>query len=215
MRSRNALVLLALPLFVFTTSPLLGETPAIVPDEVQEDWVLVIGTPDVVGVGPQITTAMSPVSDDSTSFAAFDLNYIEYPNFTPGGMQVQVWSGTDVLSTSSQGSAQFQTPGETITWTQDMSIDQNGNVTYQVLNGQSTTWGTFGGGTCRLLVTFPTALASLKGYRPTTSVSHSGATWEANYVSQLSLVRVRYYAAGRLLSTDSTQRDIIARSKDD
>jgi hypothetical protein len=191
---------------------IVAQTPTVTADQVQEDWQLVIGTPDVVGVGPQITTSMSPVSDNSTPFAAFDLNYREYPSFQIGGMQVQVWSGGNILSTASHGDGQFATPGETLTWTQQMSIDQSGTVTYHVLNGQSATWGNFGGGTRRLLVSFPTSLTSLSGYSPDRSAAKSGASWESNLVSQLTLVQVRYYAGGQLIATDTTPRNLIAPS---
>src|SRR5262249_25694473 len=106
MRSRIAIALFVLSISAFPASALLAQSPAIVPDQIQEDWQLVIGTPDVIGVGPQITTSMSPVSDNSTPFAAFDLNYREYPDFQAGGMQIQVWSGPNVLSTASHGSNQ-------------------------------------------------------------------------------------------------------------
>src|SRR6516225_2505779 len=68
------------------------------PDQVEEDWQLVIASPDPDESGPQITTCMSPVSDGSTPFVAFDLNYIDYPPFSPGGLEVKVYSTTgDVL----------------------------------------------------------------------------------------------------------------------
>ncbi len=209
MRSKPMILVLAFSLFALPLGVLLGQTPAIVPDKVEEDWKLVVSTPDYVGVGPQITTAMSPVGDDSTPFAAFDLNYREYPNFQAGGMQIQVWSGDNVLDTSSQGSAQFSTPGETVTWTQRMSIDQNGTVSYRVKNGQSTTWGAFGQGNT-MTVSFSTSIDSLGGYSPDRSAAKSGASWESNYVSQLTLVQVRYYAAGRLVATDTTPRNVVA-----
>jgi hypothetical protein len=202
------MLLFALAAFAFPVGRVISQTSADVPDQIEEDWKLVVGTPDIVGVGPQITTSMSPVGDDSTPFAAFDLNYREYPDFQAGGMQIQVWSGKDVLSTASEGSAQFSTAGETITWTQRMRAI-SGTITYDVVNGQSTTWGAFGG-TGDLGVTFPTTLNSLAGYSPATSVSNSGASWESNYVTQLTLVRVRYYSGGRLIATDTTRRDIIA-----
>ena len=63
------------------------------PDQIQEDWQVVIGVPDPAGAGPQISTAMSPVTDGSTPSFVFDLNYQDSPSFIPGGMQVQVWSG--------------------------------------------------------------------------------------------------------------------------
>jgi hypothetical protein len=210
MLSKRAIALLAVSITALPLGTLLAQSPTIAPDEVQEDWQLVVGTPDIIGVGPQITTSMSPVSDDSTPFVAFDLYYREYPNFQPGGMQLQTWSGNNVLGTSSHGSAQFQTPNETITWTQDMSVDASGNVTYRILNGKSTTWGSFGGQNKKLTVNFSTSVGSLSGYSPSTTVTNSGVSYESNYVTQLSLVQVRYYSAGRLISTDSTQRNIVA-----
>src|SRR5690348_6875547 len=84
----------------------------LLPDRVEEDWELVIATPDTVGAGPQMTTSMSPVADDTGPFVAFDLNYREYPDFVAGGMQVQVWSEKQLLATASQASAQCNTAGE-------------------------------------------------------------------------------------------------------
>jgi hypothetical protein len=90
-----------------------------------------------------------------------------------------------------------------------MSVDQTGTVTYHVMNGQSTTWGTFGKAG-KLTVTFPTALTDLSGYTPANSVTRSGASWESNFVAQLTLVQVRYYSAGQLIATDTTPRNVIA-----
>src|SRR5690242_5875476 len=87
-------------------------------DHVEEDWQVVVTKPDVAGVGPQVTTCMSPVSNGSTPFVAFDINYREFPSFSAGGLQLQVWSGKTVLSTSTLGSNQFATANETVTWTQ-------------------------------------------------------------------------------------------------
>lgn len=184
----------------------LGQSSQPVPDAVEEDWQLVVATPDVLGNGPQITTCMSPVIDGSTPFVAFDMNYREYPTFQPGGMQVQVWSGNQVAATASQGSTLFNTPNETITWTQRMSV-ANGTVTYQVENGQSTTWGKFGQGS-QLTVSFASSLTSMGGYSPSLSVVNSGVSWESNMVSSMALVQVRYYVGGQLIATDTTQRPI-------
>jgi hypothetical protein len=210
MRSKSVIVILALSIVALPLGAIVAQAPPTVPDQVEEDWQLVIGTPDIIGVGPQITTSMSPVSDDSTPFAAFDLNYREYPSFQNGGMQIQVWSDDDVLATSSHGSAQFSTAGETVTWTQRMSIATGGTVTYKVVNGQSTTWGTFPKNQTSLTVNFPTSSSDLSAYSPDTSVANSGASWESNLVTQLTLVRVRYYSGGNLIATDTTARNIIA-----
>jgi hypothetical protein len=65
----------------------MADLPPVI-DRVQEDWTLVVASPDLVGVGPQITTCMSPVSDNSTPFVAFDMNYREFPSFSAGGLQL-------------------------------------------------------------------------------------------------------------------------------
>lgn len=182
-----------------------GDGPAI--DRVEEDWQLVVDQPDVEAVGPQITTVMSPVADGSSPFVAFDLNYSEYPSFQAGGMQLQVWSGTRLLDVSSEGSAQFGTPGETVTWTQRLSL-ADGTIAYQILDGQSTTWGQFGQGEGNLGVSFATSLADLSQYNPATSAASSGATWQSNHVTSLTLLCVRYYSNGSLVRTDATPRSI-------
>src|SRR5215210_2681070 len=84
------------------------------PDRVEEDWEVVVGNPDPVGVGPQMSTSMSPVSDGSISCFVFDLNYRDYPSFLPGGMQVQVWDGETLVAAATKGSDRCATAGETI-----------------------------------------------------------------------------------------------------
>ncbi len=180
------------------------------PDAVEEDWQLVIAISDPLSVGPQITTVMSPVVDGSTPFFAFDMNYREYPIFSQGGMQIQVWSGGQVIGTSSQGSAMFNTQGEVITWTQRMALG-NGVVTYDINNGQSTTWGNFGQG-ANLNASFSSTLNDLSTYSPDASAAKSGASWQSNHVGQLVLLQVRYYANGQLIATDTNPRTLIAPS---
>jgi hypothetical protein len=168
----------------------------------------VIGTPSPDEAGPQLTTCMSPVADASTPVATFDLNYCDYPTFQPGGVQAKVCSGDNVLSSSSQGNALCQTANETITWTQRMITTSSGNVTYTVVNGQSTTWGQFGTSQGLNPVSFTTSLASMAAYSPDVSVANSGAGWESNRVTSMTLVRVRYYNGTQLISTDNTQRSV-------
>ena len=183
-------------------------TNSVLPDSVQEDWQLVVDTPDTTDAGPQITSMMSPVADGSTPFVDFDLNYCEIPEFSPGGLQIQIWDdNANSLGSSTQGSAQLNTPNETITWTQTMSVS-NGSVVYGVTNGQSTTWGKFGQDQGLLSVSFPSTVTDMSKYSPTISVSRSAVSWQANRVTSLTLKQVRYYANGVLLSTDTTQRSV-------
>lgn len=176
------------------------------PDHIEEDWQLVVASPDTIGIGPQITTVMSATGSLSDPFVAFDMNYREYPSFTAGGMQVQVWSNNSVVSTASQGSNQFNTPNETVTWTQSMSL-LGGGVYYAIKSGQSTTWGDFGQGS-NLDVAYTSSIGDLSKYSPSKSVANSGASWESNRVTSLTLVQVRYYKNGVCYYTDTTQRPV-------
>ncbi len=89
--------------------------------------------PDLVGVGPQITTCMKPpVTDDSTAFVAFNLNYRDSPSFRAGGLQLQVCSDGRVSSTSTLKTDQLATANESITWTQQISLS-SGKLKYEVL----------------------------------------------------------------------------------
>ena len=200
---------------LLTLSASFGQSIALTadPDAIEEDWVLVVGNPDPTGVGPQITTVMSPVSDASSApFIAFDLNYREYPNFAAGGMQIQVWSSGQVLDTSGQGNALFNAAGETVTWTQRMAISA-GTLNYNVSNGQSTTWGQFGQGS-HLTVSVPTTLTSLAGYLPSVSAAKSGASWQENHVTTLTLKEVRYYAHNHLIWTDTNPKLLVDNASD-
>lgn len=181
---------------------------AVDPDRVEEDWELVVANPDPLGVGPQITTCMAPSTNVGCPFVAFDLNYREYPIFQAGGMQVQTWGRGQLINTSSQSTEVFNTPGETVTWTQSMSVG-GGTVRYDVGNGKSTTWGSFGQGSL-LSVSFSTDYDSLANYSPDDSQASSGASWQSNNVTSLKLLRVRYYANGQLLRTDTTTRTVIS-----
>lgn len=179
-------------------------TAAATANRIEEDWSVVVASYDTDGVGPQITTSMSPVSDNSTPFVAFDLNYREYPGFSAGGMQTQVWSGANLAGYATQGTGQLQNNNETITWTQRMTLG-SGSITYLILNGSSQSFGQFGQTNGLAAVSFPTSVTSFVGYSPTTSIKNSGASWESNLVSSMTLTQVRYYSGSTLLATDSTQ----------
>src|SRR5262249_7561551 len=186
----------------------LGKSSSGPADKVEEDWQLVISSPNPDEVGPQITTCMSPVADGSTPFVAFDLNYRDSPTFQSGGLQVKVCSDGDVMSSSSQGTALCQTANETITWTQRMTISNDGTVAYTVANGKSTTWGAFGDTQGLDPVSFTAEVTSLESYSPDTSVAKSGAGWQSNRVAKMSLVCVRYYSGNQLISTDTNSRTV-------
>jgi hypothetical protein len=188
-----------------------GSSP---PDQIEEDWQVIVANPDPVAIGPQITTCASPNSVPTGSFVTFYLNYQDYPSWNAGGLQVKAYgpvanpgSSPPVLNSSNQGNGVCETQGETITWTQQMSLS-GGNLQYNVVNGQSSTWGKFGQGVGTLAVSMPCTVADLGSYKPDYSVSKSGVSWQSNRVTSMTLLQVRYYSGGKLLSTDSTARQV-------
>jgi hypothetical protein len=100
----------------------------------------------------------------------------------------------------------MNTADETIRWTQTMSLS-NGDVTYEVTDGTSTTWGGFGG-QGYLQATVETGLDDLSLYSPDVSVEHSGVGYAANRVWKLELTRVRYVLANGDVVEDNAPRTV-------
>jgi hypothetical protein len=172
---------------------------------VEEDWELVVGEPDVANCGPQITTVMSPMIEAPWIVLTFNLNYCDDP-FAKGGMQIRLWSNKRVLTQRSLHEGQMTAANETVRWTQSIDLS-DGVLTMEVKNGQSATWGTFGGEELRLQVA--TSLANLDGYRVSESVTNSGCGYQSNRVQGMSLKRVRYFVGDELVVTDETPKVLL------
>lgn len=181
-------------------APVLGQEatgPAVA--RVEEDWELVLNEPDNSVDSPQFHTVMAPGADASRFYAQVVWNYREYPDFMPGGLELQGWYGDELLRSRVVRSQSLSTTAETITWTQVLELASDG-LYFEIVNGMSATWGFFGRD-MRLLQggTF----ATLAGYNTETSVTNSGITYGANRVDRLTITMVRKYAAdGSLISVD-------------
>ncbi len=200
---RTAVLLLMIGLVPAGSLAPRDATPVI--DRVEEDWELVIRSTDVTAAGPQITTTMCPGPIEDHPDVNFNLNYRDRPTFQPGGLQIQVFDGTQFLALVTSKTESLATDGETITWTQRLSVS-GGMVNYSIETGQSTTWGSFGGDS--LKVSFATALSDLSAYKPEVSLNKSGVGWQSDHVTSMQLMRVRYYAGATLVSTDNTARPV-------
>jgi hypothetical protein len=156
---------------------------------VEEDWELVIATPDEDGDSPQVTTAMSPAGDDEADYCSFELNHQSQPSYFPGGLHLHAWDGEYLLgSVHEQNGASLYRVHERISWTQAMSLS-DGQLTYEVKQGSSETWSAFGGESLRLVVN--STLPNLNEYDPSESLRDTGVGYGANRVVSLTLVRVR------------------------
>lgn len=193
----------------FFASPCMAQATAVL--RVEEDWELVVGTPSANNDAPQVTCVMSPLGDADVIYTTFMVNHHDMPTFAAGGLQVQAWNGGK-LASSKQIADQtvLATPGETIRWTQSMSITPDGLV-FQVLNGTSTTWGEFGGDSLKLVVA--TTLTNLNAYSPTVSVEHSNISFASNRVQSLVLKSVRVYGETGLLGEDNNPRVVFPKNQ--
>lgn len=179
------------------------EGPNIV--RVEEDWVVEFGVPDPDNNAPQVTTVMSPVGGTDGVYMVFDLNHQSLPEYDAGGMQLQVWNGEEPLTFGGFPNANvLSMENDVATFTSRLEV-ANGKMWFEVVNGSSQTWGSFGGGG-HLRHAVDTTLTSLGSYSPAQSVANSRVGFAKHRVRKLALREVRYYTASGLHSTDSTER---------
>ncbi len=177
--------------------------------EVQEDWELVVGTPDFNSAGPQVTCVISPSLDITGLHAALELNQQTWPHYTPGGVQLHAWDGEYLVQSERYPTDEvLNNSGETITWTMRMALDGQ-DVIFDVDNAVSSTWGNFGS-SGYLWIRRRSPTDNLVHYSPDTSVQHSGVGYASNRVQSLTLKEVRYYVSNSgaltLFSKDETDR---------
>jgi hypothetical protein len=165
-----------------------SEASAIEIVKVEEFWELKLGEPDDNVSAPQVTMAMSPTPTLDGRYFVFTLNHRTSPSYDPGGVQVQSWNG-DYLGITRGGNhnGTLHHNEETITWTQQLYF-YDGDLVFKVRDGQSESWGPFGGYSLRLQV--PTSLTSLNDYRPGLSIEESGVGYAGNRVRSLTLKRL-------------------------
>jgi len=195
-------VMMLLIVAVFS-SVALAQAPVM---RVEEDWELVVATPDPDSDAPQITCVISPHANLDSYYATFEINHQSEQAFDAGGLQLQIWEGETLIGDRGYPNHDIlSTEGETVAWTQSLEV-RDGVVTFEITEGDSTTWGAFGGqGYLKAMV--PTELSSLGGYSPSVSTHDSGVSYASNRVNSLTLKSVRYYdEEGNLISEDNVPK---------
>ncbi|MBI4717927.1 MAG: hypothetical protein HY763_09005 [Planctomycetes bacterium] len=182
------------------------------PIRVEEDWKLVLNEPDGGIDSPQFHTVMSPYTDLDSYYAQVTWNYRETPDFLSGGLQLQSWNGESQLNRRSIAKSQLSTTAETITWTQSLTI-AGALLSFDILNGNSTTWGTFGRD---MTIALDASLSFLGDYSPDVSAANACVTYGSNRVDLFVLTEVRWYGAdGSLVAVDSTPRVVYELGDDE
>ena len=158
---------------------------------IEEHWQLSVGKPTPERSSPQASMVMSPSLDLSGTFYIFTLNHKSLPDFSAGGMQVQEWEEENLRDIHNGPQAGALTEEEeTITWTQRMTV-QDGLLSFEIVDGSSQTWSSFGG-EGYLKLSAPTTLDNLNQYRVFNSLSESEVGYAGNRVESLVLRRLRW-----------------------
>jgi len=158
---------------------------------IEEHWELSVGEPDASSSAPQVSMVMSHTGNLDGNYFVFTLNHRTDPDYRAGGMQVQLWSGEDlVYSRNSIHESPLSQTDEVITWVQRTEL-VDGSLTFEVSNGHSNSWGTFGD-QGRLRLTMDTTLENLNAYRPAISLEESGVCFAGNRVRSLVLTKLRW-----------------------
>jgi hypothetical protein len=172
---------------------------------IEEEWELRVETPDRELDAPQIVMAFSPLGDISGLHATFELNHISSVLYAPGGLHLSVWNGETHLSVCHAGNyAIMSDEGETVRWTQVIQ-KQEDNLTFKIINGDSETWGVFGGND-ELALAVSMDGVDFTNYSPAVSVQESNVSYAGNRVRSLTLRKVKYIKASGDVTEDNTER---------
>lgn len=176
---------------------------------IEEDWEVVVGVPDSAEDSPQIITVLSPEGNLESDHAVFELNHSTRPSYSGGGMQLQGWVGNSTFDHRNfPNGNRLSTDNEAIRYTMSMKVD-GGQLQFEVLNGSSTTWGSFGG-QGYLKTSISSWRNDLSLYSPLTSTKQSRVGFASHRVKEFVRTEVRYYSANGLVSTDET--DVVVHS---
>jgi hypothetical protein len=192
------------------TSCLWAEETSVSVVKVEEFWELAVSEPDPNLDAPQVTVVTSPLGNLDGVYAAFELNHQSQPTYTGGGLQLQIWGANEVpLATRTQKNAENLTlANETVTWTLIMEL-ADGQLTFDVDDGVSQSWGSFGVG---VRASVATSLTNLNAYNPLVSVNGSGVGFASNRVTSLKLVKVKVHLSTGQLLEDNTVKVAFPKS---
>jgi hypothetical protein len=199
------LALLATPVQPVFSSP---HDPVV---RVEEDWRLVLNEPNGLLNAPQFHTVISPLGGVDGPYGQITWNYQDAAEAVPGGMQMQSWSGDNMSQAKDLAEGVLSQIAEAVTWTARMEMNAGG-IRVSVRDGQSSTWGSFGGAGWYVDIDAPTG--TLDGYNTSNSVQNSWITYGSNRVSLLVIEEVRRYGPNGLLSVDSTPKVVFQISSE-
>lgn len=176
---------------------------------VRTHWKIRLNEPNRKGGTPQIVAVMTPNGTINGDYMILELNHSTLPDYSRGGLQVQVWNydqkriWTDAYSSG----ANCQTIGEDLEFTMEITLvddktsETGKRLLFKVLDLRSDTWGEVA-----TVASFgvTTNLTSLTGFSPANCIAESGITAGSSRVEYMKIDSIDYlYASGRV-NGDST-----------
>ena len=158
---------------------------------VEEDWELIVSTPDPNRDSPQISTRMSPTISLGGEYFGVDINHAQRAGYVGSGFKTKRMNGSQLIEDRwGNMGIKLHIEGETIRWTQMLAIIEH-DMVFALKNGTSTSWGKFG--SPETLIHLPLSSGNLNDYNPDLSCESSGVGYALNRVASLKLLRVRLY----------------------
>ncbi len=195
MRGNNLNLLIGLILAGFSQPIFAQENPPRI-IRVEEDWELIVSTPDPNRDSPQISTWMSPTKSLGGDYFGVDINHAQRAGYAGGGFQTKRMNSSQLIDDRCGNiGVKLQVEGETIRWTQLLAVIEQ-DVVFAVKNGTSGSWGDFGGP--ETLLRIPFLQGNLNDYDPNLTCESSGVGYALNRVASLKLLRVRLYTSQRI-----------------
>jgi hypothetical protein len=171
--------------------PAFGQSSQVI--SVEEHWELQISQPDPERSAPQVTMVMSPTANLDGAHFFVTLNHATEPEFESGGVHVQHYDGTELISSRTEDHDEvLNNEGETIRWTQRMTL-HDGTLTFSVWDGESQSWNHFGGDDLTLNTSY--SGTNLNTYRPAVSLTESQVNYAENRVVTLVLKKLVWTTA--------------------
>lgn len=171
--------------------------------KIEEDWELILNTPDLSFPAPQIVVGMKP-SSTSQKQALFLINHHDTPLFNAGGGQIQVWDGDTLRSYKSFAGPTLIRVGERVTWTQYMERS-GGRFQFGLSRVEGDAWGVNTAEDLGGAVYFNDAKTVFDNYSSDNSVEDAAITFGADRVNSLKLVEVRKYLVGGGVETEGSR----------
>ncbi len=166
---------------------------------IEEDWYININYHNSTKSSPQILLNFGPYNTLDGLFATLEFNHTTIPSFSAGGMSLQCWNGSAIYTTPAPirrfAGVPLRYNNEVITFTTVVDVTGSGNTTaIQVINGQSSSWGTFGGST--MLMSVNANINNLNSWLPSTSINNSDVLYGGNRVAMFQRTEIRYQRKG-------------------